>query len=50
MNVFWKDKPLAAQQAKLLNLVLAAHDKSAQRGNISTIVLCNSAAGKGDYF
>jgi len=50
MNVFWKEKPLAAVQAKLLNLVLAAHDKSAVRGNPSTVVLCNSAVGRGDYF
>lgn len=50
MNVFWRQKPLAASQAKLLQLVMEAHDKSAARGNISTVVLCNAAVGSGDYF
>jgi citrate synthase len=49
MNVFWRQKPLPAQQAKLLELVLDAHSKSAARGNISTVVICNAGVGSGNY-
>jgi citrate synthase len=49
VNVFWRAKPLAAQQAKLLTLVLAAHAESAHRENISTAVLKNAAVGSGSY-
>lgn len=47
MNVFWKIKPLAAQQAKALTLILQAHEQCAMRDNISTVTVRNAAIGNG---
>lgn len=47
MNVFWRSKPLAAPQAKLLTAILAAHEQCAMRDNISTVTVRNAAIGSG---
>lgn len=49
MNVFWKSKPLAAPQAKLLTAILQAHEQCAMRDNISTVTLRNAAVGSGSF-
>lgn len=49
MNVFWKQKPLAASQAKALTLILQAHEQCAMRDNISTVTVRNTAIGSGSY-
>lgn len=49
MNVFWRQKPLAAPQARALSLILNAHEQCAMRDNISTVTLRNAAIGSGSY-
>lgn len=49
MNVFWKQKPLAASQAKALTLILQAHEQAAMRDNISTVTVRNAAIGSGNF-
>jgi citrate synthase len=48
MNVFWREAPLNEAEAKLLQLTLDAHAASAQRDNISSVVLVNTAIGSGE--
>lgn len=49
MNVFWRQKPLAASQAKALTIILQTHEQCAMRDNISTVTLRNTTIGNGTY-
>lgn len=49
MKAFWREKELSENEAKLLQLCLAAHAQSAQRQNVSTAVLVEASRGSGDF-
>lgn len=50
MNAFWRETPLTEEEAELYNLVIAAHARSAQRGNPSSEAVALAAVGSNDYF
>ena len=50
MQPFWRPDPLNEQEEQLWNAVMAAHDKSARRQNISSSTVINAAAGSGDFY
>lgn len=46
---FWKDGALNEREFVLLNAVIAAHEASVERQNISSVTIANAARGSGDY-
>lgn len=49
MNVFWRKEPLTEPEHQLLTLCIEAHHASANRDNISSVAVCQSAHGSGNY-
>lgn len=50
MKVWFRAEPLKEKEQALLAAVLAAHDASARRANLSADAVLRSAIGAGDYF
>lgn len=49
MNVFWRTNPLSDYEADLFHALMRAHHMSAQRANISSATVVNTAVGSGNY-
>lgn len=47
-NIWWRSDPLTRPEAELLETLFRAHEKSAFRDNVSSVVVANAASGSGD--